>query len=723
MGWFIGAGATATANARHCAVAVLRTRDERSAGAGVLLTPGLLLTCAHVVNDALGRPVFATPSPGDTPVRIVHRDGTGERRLTAEVAHWVPPRRLDGTLPVREREDREWLGDLAVLRFAPPPGAVLPRAGWRPMRPGQNLRTWHSSGLAGSFADVRVKTCDGVVGYVDGDPTGMSIGPAFSGGALWSVLDHSVVGLVAAHMMPPQDPATGRALPHSPQHVARRSWAIPWQRIRAELAAAGAAGLVGDPGTAPDDPAYPLLAETVRRLVPDATLRGDLGRLVADRCGLHHPDDGSAPSPEEFAHLLVTEPRALAALTEILRLRDPAAVGQLLAVGRLSAVPRLLSPREHTRLLDLVALLPETVVARLPEAVRAALPLAAEYPADPAGPRGAAKLLERIERLPGDSRAEAAAPRVPGLLRAVEYLAALCPDDRRAGLRLWCDGVAQRLGIPRSALAERRSDADDWTAGLAARTGPPRVLVHVVRGGAPDRYRLRIWCDEGAGPRQVSTDGDRDHSGAEAARALLRVLESLHRASAGERRPVVEALVDRAGLNLPIDEWESFDPGDLVPGVLGAEYPLVVNCPELLRRNERFLPEWRRRWRQLDTGGSLRFSGGSAGPRQIYGTLMDHQDTVRVAVDAAGHLRDGIVEVCLAVGVPVVVWDRGAGAESHAVDHMTAVTTRELPEGVRSYRAKTVHRPGDYPGRPVLAWADADRTVPRLHLSEPQESR
>ncbi|MFF8845411.1 trypsin-like peptidase domain-containing protein [Streptomyces sp. NPDC015127] len=723
MGWFLTGGGPAAVDGLHCAVSVLRVRDGKSAGAGVLLTPGSLLTCAHVVNDALGRGMFETGAPGDAALQVLHIGPRAKQRYTARVTHWVPPRRLDGSPQVREKEDREWLGDLAVLRFEVARDAHLPQPQWRPMRAGQNLRAWHSSGLYSSFADVRVKSCDGSIGYVDGDPTGMSIGPAFSGGALWSVLDQAVVGLVAAHIMPPEDPVTRRPLPHSSQHIARRSWGIPWQRVRSELAAVGAAALVGAPEPDSDDPAFPLLADLIGDLVPSSALRGDLGRLVAARCGIRHADDGSAPTPEEFALLLVTEERALAALTEVLRLKDPAAAGQLLAAGRLSTVPRLLSLREHRRLHELLDLLPAPVQARLPEAVRAALPLAADYPMEPSVAHRTEELVERLERLPGDSRAEASSPRVPGLLRVVEYVAVLCPEDRRAGLRLWCDGVAQRLGIPRSALGERRSDADDWGRTLAERTAPPRVLVHVTRGGSAERYRLRIWCDEGAGPRQVSADGDRTYSGEEAARALLRVLESLYRSAPGDHRPLVEALVDRAGLNLPIDEWESFGPDDLVPGVLGAEYPLVVNCPELLRRNERFLPEWRRRWRQLDTGSALRITDTAAGLRQVYGTLMDRLDAVRVAVDVPPHLRDEIVEVCLAVGVPVVVWDREAGPESHAVEHMTAVNTRELPEGVRSYRAKTVHRPRDYPGRPVLAWADADRTVPQLHLSEPQESR
>jgi hypothetical protein len=70
----------------------------------------------------------------------------------------------------------------------------------------------------------------------------------------------------------------------------------------------------------------------------------------------------------------------------------------------------------------------------------------------------------------------------------------------------------------------------------------------------------------------------------------------------------------------------------------------------------------------------------------------------------------------------VVVWDRGQDGASHVVRHTAQVTTRELPDGVRSYRANAMASPSEFPGRPVLAWADADRTVPRLHLTEPQES-
>lgn len=716
MGWFHDTYGPASADPRRSVVTVLRVHDGRTAGAGVLLATDQLLTCAHVVNDALGRPLFEARTPG-RPVEVILHGATSTTRYDATVTHWVPPRRIDGAPGVREREDQEWLGDLAVLRIESPPEEHAPAPRWQPMSEGQALRAWHSTGLRSSFADVRVKSCDETIGYLDGEATGMPIGPAYSGGPLWEATGHAVVGIVAAHIMPPVDPATGRPAAYSTQHIARRSWGIPWQRIQSELRAVGADRLFDSPEADPDDPALLLLVDLLEAIMPSPMLRGEHAAAVAERCGLGHRGHGSAPTFEEFAELLVVRPRALAALTEVLRRGDPGAADQLLAAGLLSRTPKLLSPREHRKLRVLLRAVPEPVTARLPEAVRAALPLAAELPSD----ETLEGLLDRLESLPGDSRTEAGGPRVPGLLRVMEYFAVLCSAAPRAGFRIWADAVAGRLGIPRSALAERRSDAEDWARALSTRTAPLRVLVQVT-GDDNGRYRLRMWCDEGAGPRRLSVEGGATYSGAEAAHELLRVLESLYRAAPDDRRPLVEALVDRAGLNLPIDEWDSFGPDDLVPGVLGAEYPLVVNCPELLRRNERFLPDWRRRWRQVDSGTSLRFSDDAASPREVYGTLMDQRDAARVSVDVPPRLRDEIVQVCLAVGVPVVVWDRGADRESHAVDHMTEVTTRDLPEGVRSYRAKTVHRPHDFPGRPVLAWADADRTVPQLHLSEPQES-
>ncbi|MFE6284995.1 trypsin-like peptidase domain-containing protein [Streptomyces sp. NPDC057877] len=683
-------------------------------GAGFLLADDTVLTCAHVVNDALGRPMFEARAPGPEELQVVIRlPHAANVRRPARVAHWIPPRAEDGG-PVPDGA-HEWLGDLAVLRVDIPPGkrAVPPLRA--PLRLGQEVRVWHASGQEATFADLKVKTDDGPIAYLDGEATGMSVGPGYSGGPLWCPADMAIVGLVAAHFMPPADGVTGAPHPHSPQHLIRRSWGIPWQRVEAELRAAGALEPEDAAPVATDDPAYVLLVAAIADALPTASHRGDVARRLAEGCGVGHGGDVIPPSVEEVAAFLLTHPRALPVLTELLRRAEREVVQRLLVAGRLSPVPRLLSPGEHHLLHQLLRSLDRSVLDRFGEVVRAALPLVAAFP----GGDTLDALLDHLETLSGDGRSEDGEPRVPALLRVMEYVGVLCTPAQRAGLRLWADGVAARLGIPRSALAERRSDAQEWVRVIRHRSARARVLVHVTRA-EPGRHRLRIWCDEGAGPRQVSTDTSVSYSAQEGAQELLRVLESLRPSTGDGRRPLVEVLVDRTSLNLPVDEWEGQAPGEIVPGVLGVEFPLVVHCPELLRRHERFLPDWRRRWSLLDSGSTLVVSDASSDPNQVYYELMDRLDTVRVSVDAAPGLRDRVVQICLAMGIPVVVWDRGRGS-GHVVKRLAEVATRELPDGVRSYRANTMIRPLEYTGRPVLAWADADRTVPRLHLTEPQE--
>ncbi|WP_328766950.1 VMAP-C domain-containing protein [Streptomyces sp. NBC_00286] len=717
MGWFraLGPEPGGHEDAGPFVVSIRRTRDGKTAGGGLVLAADAILTCAHVVNDALGRALFETRTPGPDEIFVVLRGPRGTERFPARVAHWIAPRAKTGG-PVDDGEG-EWHGDLAVLRIDAPPGSTFPPPRRIAMAAEQRVTVWHGSGQGATFADLTVKSLEGPVGYLDGAATGMAVGRGYSGGPLWSRQHKAVVGLMTAHFMPPRDPDTGKLLPYSPQHLVRRSWGIPWQRVEAELRPLGVLDAEEQATVDPDDPAFVLLTEAIEDALPSAVGRGDCARKLARACGVGHGGEVLPPTVEEFAAFLLTHPRALAALVEILRRGNPDEADRMLAAGRLSRAPRLLSPREYTRLHQQLRDIDRSVLGRFAEAVRAALPLAAAFP----GGETLDALIDHLETLPGDGRSDDGEPRVPALLRVMEYVAVLCPPPQSAGVKLWSDSVAVRLGIPRSALAERRSDAQEWARVMRTRSARVRVLVQVTRA-EPGRHRLRIWCDEGAGPRQVSTDTSASYAASEAARELLRVLETLDPASLNEQRPLVEVLVDRTSLNLPIDEWEGSAPDEIVPGVLGVEFPLVVHCPELLRRHERFLPDWRRRWSRLDSGATLVFSDASLSTNEIYAELMRKLDAVRVSVDVPAGLRDAVVQVCLAVGVPVVVWDRGRDADSHVVKQMAEVATRELPDGVRAYRANTMLHPLEYPGRPVLAWADADRTVPRLHLTEPQES-
>lgn len=711
LGWFTTPAAAQADPSLHV-VSIRRAANGNVAGAGFVLTANTVLTCAHVVNVALNRAMLEDRYPGDSVVSVQWRERERERSCPAWVEHWIPPRTGRGTA-VGDHDD-EWFGDLAVLRVDTPvtdlPGAASRAA----MDPGQEVRAWHGNGRAATVARLNVVSVHGGLGYLDGDATGMAVGAGYSGGPVWSPTDHAVVGMVVAHYMPPTD-AGGMPLPYSPQHLLRRSWALPWQHIEDELRPFGVLGRFGRAALDPTDSALPLLVKAIEDALLSPGDRIEIARRLAQVCEVQQGSLVTPPTAEEIAAFLLTHPRALAAFSGLLRRPHPEAADRILAFGALSGVPRLLSPQEHTELRKHLDGLDREVLNRLPEAARAALPHLAELP------RGGSLdgLLDDLESLHGDGRATPGERRVPALLRVMEYAGALCPVTKRAHLRLWADGVAQRLGINRTALGERRSDAQEWARSLRDRARV-RVLVQVTRADQ-GRHGLRIWCDEGAGPRQVTQDSTTTYSASEAARAVLRTLNSLTLPDDDERPPLVEVLVDRTSLNLPVDEWTALVPGELVPGVLGVEYPLVVHCPELLRRHRRFMPHWRSRWNRLDSGETLVVSA-AMDQEKIYTKLVNQLDTVRVCVDVPPDSRDAVVQTCLALGIPVVVWDREGESASHVITHTAQTATRELPDEIRAYRAGASHCPPDYPGRPVLAWADADRPLPRLHLSEPQEN-
>ncbi|MEV6496289.1 trypsin-like peptidase domain-containing protein [Streptomyces prunicolor] len=715
MGWFLLAGTALDDDTSHHVVSVRRTDDGLTAGAGLVVGADTVLTCAHVVNDALGRPLFESRDPGRGAIPVEVHGKLGSHRYYAHIEHWIPPRSESGGKVFAR--DVTWLGDLAVLRLEAVTGDMPAPPHRTSMARDQKVRAWHGSGADATFADLTVTLLAGTVGYLDGASTGMAVGPGYSGGPLWSPHHRAVVGLVAAAFLPGRDPGSGAPLPYSPQDMTRRSWAIPWQRVEAELRPLGVLDTLSPEPVDPEDPAFGVLADLVADLLPSGNTRVEFGRRLARACDVRYGSDVTPPTPEEFAAFLLAHPRAPAAFTAVLRREPGGAARRVQAVAGLVPSAKLLSPQEYVQLRERLRLMDRGVLGRLAEAVRAALPHLAVFPDGD----DLDALLDQLEAHPGDGRSAEGEARVPALLRVMEYVAALCVEPQQSQLCLWANGVASRLGVAQAALDERRWDAKVWARSVRDRSARGRVLVEVTRAER-GRHRLGIWCDEGAGPRRVSAESVGSYSAPEAAREVLRVVTSLTSDAEDALPPLVEVLVDRKSLDLPVDEWKARVPGELVPGVLGVEFPLVVHCPELLRRHGRFLPHWRRRWSRLDSGRTF-LVDESTDPDSLYPTLLNQLDTVRVSVDVPPGLpRDRIVQTCLVLGIPVVVWDRSPQGRSHAVKHMADVATRELPDGVRSYRADALANRPEFPGRPVLAWADADRTVPRLQLTEPQES-
>ncbi|MFJ9715249.1 trypsin-like peptidase domain-containing protein [Streptomyces sp. NPDC101213] len=175
-------------------------QDGALIGAGFLVAPDLVLTCAHVVSDALGRPRHETVPTGevvevDLPLADPLETG-GPGAWPAEVERWVPARAGHG-------------GDVAVLRLreAIPSARPLPMAdaasvwehGARAVgfTGGEPQETWLRGKLTGATSEgwLQLSRADGQSAYVR---------RGFSGSPVWDNELGAVVGLVVA-AQPQQD--------------------------------------------------------------------------------------------------------------------------------------------------------------------------------------------------------------------------------------------------------------------------------------------------------------------------------------------------------------------------------------------------------------------------------------------------------------------------------------------------------------------------------------
>ncbi len=194
------------------AAAVVRVRgaDGTVGGAGFLVAPDLVLTCAHVVSDALGRPRDEDPAGSaitvDLPLaddRPDDRPGDDPRQWPAVVERWVPIRTGRA-------------GDIALLRLreAVPGARPLPMAdpesvlehgaltvGFTGGEPGE---TWFRGRLSGATSEgwLQLSRADGVSAYIK---------RGFSGSPVWDNELGTVVGLMVA-AEPEQDAQQGYVL-------------------------------------------------------------------------------------------------------------------------------------------------------------------------------------------------------------------------------------------------------------------------------------------------------------------------------------------------------------------------------------------------------------------------------------------------------------------------------------------------------------------------------
>ncbi|MEU0371144.1 hypothetical protein ABZ070_12940 [Streptomyces sp. NPDC006283] len=712
-------------------VALIREGSAKAAGAAALLSPKRVLTCAHVVNDALGRePLSADEPDRKHPLAVAFHGAGTTAHGTARLSVWLPPQQRASKVV--------WDGDLAVLELDEPAPDWTRPVVWREMTEGLGVRAWHGGGETITYADTVVGLEDDGCCYLDGELTGAAIGPGYSGGPLWVRSDSTVAGLVVAQVLPAEG-ALGS------QDTVRRGWAVPWQTVRKELERADAGDVLtecriaapADAGTGGSQEASVsagLLIPALRALLDDPARRaGHCRGLAADIGCVPPPEtDPSAPSVDELAALLLTEERALATLAESLAptLRDGAgrqALNDLLALGRVEPGVRLLSVGEHRQLLAALRTVTVADPALIPRAAREAL----RFMALP-GPLGCAGRLAEaelegvvlgLEDCPDGPVGDLVAPPVPALLKLAAFVAAAASGtEARRTLHLWCDRVAERLGISRAALAERRADAAAW----ASHRPPPaaRVVTRLSEAGpdAPDRYHCETWLFHRDGTRATVPTPKGALTPDDIGR-LIREAADRCRAEGGEPATQVDVVVGRDGLQIPVEAWRTGSEfGDLFPDLslaLGARYQVALRCPDATRRPG----EVRRRWSA--PGPSALVVTKPATALELYEQLLDtpYKDTARVVLHGPPEQREELLAICLAMGVPVVLWDRAAGSIEDAgrLDDLDPTgPLHKLPQRLQEFRAAALGSKKSSAARPVLVWDDCELPLPGpLELADP----
>ncbi|MFD0199524.1 MULTISPECIES: pentapeptide repeat-containing protein [Saccharothrix] len=199
---------------------VVRFTDTagRTVGAGVLVGPRAVLTCAHVVNLAAGRDKLNGEQP-DEPVLV---DFPGRATIRAHVRQWVPP-------PPREGAPGQDVAGVELAEDAPPdvtpaklittlpgPGHEVDVFGY-PDKPARPDGAWVRAVVRGQVGN----------GYLQLDgKSALQVQPGYSGSPVWDPVTGRVVGIIAT---------AGRATPDSYAITAdllRLSWPTALDRRR-----------------------------------------------------------------------------------------------------------------------------------------------------------------------------------------------------------------------------------------------------------------------------------------------------------------------------------------------------------------------------------------------------------------------------------------------------------------------------------------------------------
>ena len=304
---------------------ILRSNTEsvEAAGAGIVLDKRRVLTCAHVVNEALGRPVYAADPPTSAVITVTVplRRGGAERFVAT-----VVPERWRAPTDQLEFDEPE---DIAVLELGG--GTTFPCNVSASCLIELDLSDEHDrpvrlTGFPGGGSDDRIRgAVNGVnvEGRVRIDPVSESrvVAGGFSGAGIWDERCAGVVGMLVAkrtrgdatiaYGLPVEviaralglpltspDQKTIRRLPPLPRHlVAREAFLRP---LRNQVLAERSVGVAAQSATALKG-------------------MGGLGKTVLATALVYDPDVAAQFGPRRHWITMGQRRRATAAQAELLR--------------------------------------------------------------------------------------------------------------------------------------------------------------------------------------------------------------------------------------------------------------------------------------------------------------------------------------------------------------------------------------------------------------------
>ncbi|MFD5015389.1 VMAP-C domain-containing protein [Streptomyces chartreusis] len=644
-----------------------RSASGEGLGAGVVVADGFLLTCAHVINAVLGRPKLATPEPTapEMGAVAVSFPGVDATRYTVELAGWLAP---------QPQADQWWDGDLALLKVESGPAGLSPVPVGE--TPGKRLWTWYHHGAPRSLVDVVLQAGMGPWYILDPGHAPLEILPGHSGAPLWDREHGCVTGLVVSR-----------------ERDNPRSYAIRASEMRDLLASAGVLPtLVTTVYDARTGACRDALIDVLDAL-PEQQLRRCADR-VARALGLRR----TPPTVTDLVDTVLPQhhPRGIPALLGALAAAEDVARRVRDAAAGLRPV-RILTQNQYD---ELLALLGPGTHPEVRAAARHAVP---HFVLPDPGTAGLDTLIEDLE----DRVAEPGL--VPPLVQVVEEVAAARRTDGDV-LRDWSDRVTDRLGVSREAVRQCRWSADSRAS---VRTAQPvlRVWLWAAEPTADDfDYDMRLYDDHGH-EVWARTNGPDRRSREELCAHLSEAVKELdhYDDTAG-----VEFLLEEGFFGMAVDRLPT-DAGSVGTRPVGLDRVVVLRGQSVRRPGI-----WKVRW---EHGRSC-----TAGPyvmldhRTADSVLTRRNEIALVIACCPPDERDLALALCRYLGVPVVLWHRGAHGTDTADELRTVVPEdwrRHLREEVRLRRAEAPDDSTHMGAHLALLWEDPSWSPPRQRMAHP----